>query len=198
MVAPPGCSRKNPVVFLTTRVCDSSAGLRQLQGVTGGVLQSGMASIVLRSVHDSDLDAIFVMQQDAEAVRMAAFTAPDPTDRAAFDAHMARIRTSPDVSVYAITLEDELVGTAGAFVMEGEREVTYWVDRARWGRGIATAALAELIAREPVRPLFARAASANAGSIAVLGKNGFVEIGRERSYASGVNAEIEETIFRLD
>jgi RimJ/RimL family protein N-acetyltransferase len=157
-----------------------------------------MASIVLRSVHDSDLDAIFVMQQDAEAVRMAAFTAPDPTDRAAFDAHMARIRTSPDVSVYAITLEDELVGTAGAFVMEGEREVTYWVDRARWGRGIATAALAELIAREPVRPLFARAASANAGSIAVLGKNGFVEIGRERSYASGVNAEIEETIFRLD
>lgn len=157
-----------------------------------------MVTVALREVLDSDLDAIFVMEQDPEAVSMAAFTPPDPTDRVAFDAHMSRIRTSPDVSLYAITVESEFVGTAASFLMEGEREVTYWVVRSRWGSGIATAALAQLIQRDPVRPLFARAASANAGSTAVLSKNGFVEIGRDRSFAAGVGAEVEETIFRLE
>lgn len=157
-----------------------------------------MATIALRDLRDSDLDAIFVMEQDPEAVRMAAFTSPNPTDRDAFECHMSRIRTSPDVSAYAITVDGELVGTAATFLMDGDREVTYWVDRAQWGRGIATAALAQLIEREPVRPLFARAASTNAGSVAVLGNNGFVEIGRERNFAAGVAAEVEETIFRLE
>jgi RimJ/RimL family protein N-acetyltransferase len=157
-----------------------------------------MATIDLRAIDDSDLDAIFAMEQEPEAVRMAAFTAQDPTDRVAFDAHMSRIRTSPDVSTYVITDEGEFVGTAATFLMEGEREVTYWVVQSRWGRGIATAALERLIDSEPVRPLLARAASANAGSAAVLKKNGFVEIGRERSFAAGVGAEVEETIFRLD
>lgn len=158
----------------------------------------GMVTVSLREVLDSDLDAIFAMEQDPEAIRMAAFTAPDPTDRAAFDAHMWRIRTSPDVSSYVITVDGEFVGTAASFLMEGDREVTYWVDRSQWGRGIASAALAQLIAGETVRPLFARAASANMGSAAVLRKNGFVEIGRERSFAAGVAAEVEETIFRLE
>lgn len=157
-----------------------------------------MAIVALRAIQDFDLEAIFRMEQEPEAVRMAAFTAPDPADRAAFDSHMSRIRASPDVSTYVITVDGEFVGTAASFTAEGEREVTYWVERAQWGRGIATSALALLIDRESVRPLFARAASANAGSVAVLGKNGFVEIGRERSFAAGVNAEVEETIFRLD
>ena len=158
----------------------------------------GMATVALREVRDSDLDAIFAMEQDTDAVRMAAFTRPDPTDRVAFDAHMARVRTSPDASTYVITDDGEFVGTAATFLMEGDREVTYWVVRPRWGHGIATAALGQLIERDPVRPLFARAASANAGSAAVLTKNGFVEIGRERSFAAGVGGEVEETIFRLD
>lgn len=161
-------------------------------------LQSGMATVALRVIHDSDLDAIFAMEQDPDAVRMAAFTAKNPSDRVAFDAHMCRIRSSPDVSSYVITQGGEFVGTAATFLMAGEREVTYWVERSWWGRGIATAALAQLIEMDPVRPLFARAASANAGSAAVLKKNGFVEIGRERSFAAGVGAEVEERIFRLD
>ena len=157
-----------------------------------------MSTVALRAIQDSDLDTIFLMEQDPEAVRMAAFTAPDPTDRVAFDAHMSRIRASPDVSTHVITVDGEFAGTAASFSTEGDREVTYWVHRAQWGKGIATAALALLIDSEPVRPLFARAASANAGSAVVLGRNGFVEIGRERSFAAGVNADVEETIFRLD
>ena len=45
--------------------------------------------VALRPVEDADLDALFDQMRDPEAVRMAAFTAEDPDDRAAFDAHLA-------------------------------------------------------------------------------------------------------------
>jgi RimJ/RimL family protein N-acetyltransferase len=44
----------------------------------------------------------------------------------------------------------------------------------------------------------ARAASANVASIAVLRRNGFVERGREISFAAGAGGMIEETLFTLD
>jgi RimJ/RimL family protein N-acetyltransferase len=47
------------------------------------------------------------------------------------------------------------------------------------------------------RPLHARAASDNRGSLRVLQKAGFTIIGTETAYASVHNAKIEETILRL-
>ena len=41
--------------------------------------------VALRPVEDADLDALFDQRRDPEAVRMAAFTAEDPDDRAASD-----------------------------------------------------------------------------------------------------------------
>ncbi len=62
--------------------------------------------IALRSVHDADLDAIFEWMRDPESVRMAAFTTDDPDDRAGFDAHMRKLRESPDITLRAITWDD--------------------------------------------------------------------------------------------
>jgi RimJ/RimL family protein N-acetyltransferase len=76
--------------------------------------------------------------------------------------------------------------------------VTHRIDRAAWGRGIASRALELLLDLVPVRPLYARAASDNAGSLRVLGKAGFKIIGTEDSFATGRNASIEETILRRD
>lgn len=156
------------------------------------------AEIALRPVADADLDTLFVQMSDAESVRMAAFTPPDPSDREAFAAHMARIRSSPDVVLQAVVYDDELVGSVGSFVMEGETEVTYWIDRAYWGRGIATAALGQLLSLIPVRPVFARAASDNLASLRVLARWGFEAIGTNQDYAAGRDGVIEETILRLD
>jgi RimJ/RimL family protein N-acetyltransferase len=50
----------------------------------------------------------------------------------------------------------------------------------------------------PVRPLHARAASDNVGSLRVLQKAGFKIIGTENSFAPGRNCNIEETILRRD
>jgi RimJ/RimL family protein N-acetyltransferase len=157
-----------------------------------------MSTVALRPVEDADLDALFDQMRDPESVRMAAFTPEDPEDRGAFDAHMTRLRTSPDIILRAVTSDGELVGSVGSFVMDGQTEVTYWIDRAAWGRGIATRALALLLDQVPVRPVQARAASDNTGSLRVLQKSGFRIVGTERAFAAGRTTEIEETILRLD
>lgn len=157
-----------------------------------------MAEVALRPVEDSDLDALFQQMRDPQSVWMAAFTAKDPDDRAAFDAHMAKIRRSPDVTNRVVTLDGRLVGSIASFVIDGDTEVTYWIDRPFWGQGVASRALALLLETVQVRPVFARVASDNVGSLKVLQRAGFVITGTETSFANGRNTEIEETILRLD
>jgi RimJ/RimL family protein N-acetyltransferase len=157
-----------------------------------------MAVVALRPVADGDLDALFDQMRDPRGIWMAAFTAEDPDDRDAFDAHMARVRSSPDITMRAVICDGRLAGSIASFEAEGQTEVTYWIDRALWGQGIATRALALLLELVPTRPLYARAASDNAGSLRVLQKSGFKAIGTENSFAAGRNEEIEETILRLD
>jgi RimJ/RimL family protein N-acetyltransferase len=157
-----------------------------------------VTDVALRSLEDSDLDALFAQMSDPESVWMAAFTARDPADRPAFDAHMQRIRAAPDITMLAVTLDGKLVGSIGSFVVDGETDITYWVDRAFWGQGIAGRAVAALLDLVTVRPLHARAASDNLGSLTVLRRAGFREIGTEISYANARGAEVEETVLRLE
>jgi RimJ/RimL family protein N-acetyltransferase len=156
-----------------------------------------MSQLALRPVEVSDLDAIFEQMRDPESVRMAAFTAEDPNDRSAFDAHMAQIRSLSDNTLRAIVIDARLVGTISSYISEGVTEITYWIDRSCWGRGVATRALGLLLEEISVRPIRARAASDNAGSLRVLHKAGFHSIGTEVSFAPARAAEIEETILEL-
>jgi RimJ/RimL family protein N-acetyltransferase len=154
--------------------------------------------VSLRPVLDADLDAIYEQMKDPESVRMAAFTAEDPSDRHAFLSHMARMSDDPSVVHRAIDVDGSIAGTIGSFEIDDQTEVTYWIDRALWGRGIASAALQSFLAIITERPLFARAASDNAASLRVLEKAGFRPIGVNRDFARGRGEEIEETILRLD
>ncbi|MGW1784797.1 GNAT family N-acetyltransferase [Streptomyces sp. NPDC002143] len=153
--------------------------------------------IDLRRVHDSDLPVFYRQQNDPEALRMAAFTPKDPTDRDAFDSHWEKIRTSSAV-LRTILADGDVVGSTAVYGEPGEREVTYWVDRAYWGQGIATAALSALLAEVPERPLFARAAADNAGSLRVLEKCGFRPTARAAGFANARGAEIAEIVLRLE
>ena len=129
---------------------------------------------------------------------MAAFTPEDPADRERFDAHMARVLQSPHNTNRVITWGGNVVGSIASFPVDGQTEITYWVDRALWGHGIASRALALFLEEVPTRPLHARAASDNVGSLRVLEKAGFRVVGRDRSYAPARGAEIAETTLRLD
>ena len=154
-------------------------------------------SIALHPVEDADLPIFFAQQLDPDANWMAAFTADDPHDQAAFAAHWARIRSTPSILLRTIRLGDAVAGYLGSFDRWGDREVTYWLGREFWGRGIATAALGQFLAEIPQRPLTARAAADNLASIRVLEKCGFVLASRERGFAAARGAEIEEVILRL-
>ncbi|CAM5667561.1 hypothetical protein STAFG_8439 [Streptomyces afghaniensis 772] len=154
-------------------------------------------NVELREVHDSDLPVFFRQMNDPEALHMAAFVPKDPADRDAFDAHWTKIRSSADV-VRTVLADGDVVGSAAVYGEPGEREVTYWVDRAYWGKGIATAALRALLTVVPERPLYARAASDNAGSLRVLEKCGFRAVATASGYASARGAEIEETVLLLE
>ena len=149
----------------------------------------------IRRATPADIPYFVRLQLDSEAAYMAAFLEPAPAETLA--ARWRDIFANPDNTVYAIVWNGELVGSAGTFWREGDRELTYWIERQWWGRGIATSAVAEVIAAEPARPLFARVAADNAASVRVLEKTGFVRIGEDTGYAATRGREIEELIFRL-
>lgn len=155
-------------------------------------------NVSLREVQDGDLIVFYAHSNDPHGVRMAAFTADDPSDRARFDAHWARVRQDPAVVVRTVAGEsDEAVGHVAVFGPPEEREVTYWIGREHWGRGVATAALRQLLDAVPERPLHARTAADNGGSIRVLEKCGFVVTGHERGFANARGEEIDEAVLTL-
>jgi RimJ/RimL family protein N-acetyltransferase len=155
-------------------------------------------SVRLRMVEARDLDQVFQWEQDPTAIAMAAFTRADPSDRGAFDRHYERIRDDAECTLLAIDDDSGFAGTIGSFTMEGNREVTYWIDPSRWGRGLASAALDAFVHIELTRPLFARVAEHNVGSAKVLTRAGFVRIGCETAYADGVGRDVVEHIYRLE
>ncbi|MEU3793196.1 GNAT family N-acetyltransferase [Streptomyces fructofermentans] len=152
--------------------------------------------IALREVHSSDLPVFFRHLNDPVAARMAAFTPEDPADRDAFDAHWERIRASTAVT-RTVLADGDVVGSAAVYGEPGEREVTYWIDRPHWGRGIATAALRALLDTVTERPLYARAAADNTASLRVLEKCGFRAEARATGFAHARGEEIEEVVLSL-
>lgn len=154
--------------------------------------------ITLRPVEPSDLDAFYAHQLDPEAIRLAAFVNPDRKDRAVFDVHWTKILNAPENINRTIVADGQVAGHIACFPCEGNLEVTYWLGREFWGKGVATQALHQLLQLATVRPVFARAATDNVGSLRVLQKCGFQIIGQDKGFAPGRDAETEEYILRLD
>jgi RimJ/RimL family protein N-acetyltransferase len=153
---------------------------------------------VLREVRDEDLAPLFEQWADPVAARMAAFTSPDHMDRDAFERRWSRLRADETVINRAVVVDGEVAGTIGSWGEPGEREVTFWIGRSYWGRGIATCALDAFLTVDPSRPLHGRVAYDNVGSRRVLEKCGFRVIGTDRGFAEARAGEIEEFVLRLE
>ena len=156
------------------------------------------ARVLLRDVRDDDLDVLFEHWRDAESIRMAAFVPADQSSRDAFTARWDRIRSDDANVAKAIEVDGELVGTISSFDNDGQREVTYWLGRQHWGKGIATRALAAFLEVDTTRPLYGVTAKDNTGSQRVLEKCGFRVVGSARAFAHGRGEEVDEVILRLD
>lgn len=148
----------------------------------------GRGEVTIRPVRENDLPILFEHQLDPEANAMAAFP---PRDRDAFMAHWQKILSDPACVARTIELDGAVAGNIGSFDFQGRREVGYWIDRAFWGRGVATRALTEFLRDvETTRPLFAGVIPHNVGSIRVLEKGGFSRTGEVGEHG--------HLIFRLD
>jgi len=157
------------------------------------------SDVLLRDVTEGDLPIFFEQQLDPAANRMAAFTAKDPADKAAFTAKWAKILVDDSITKRTILVGGQVAGNIGAFVApwSGQLEVTYWIGREFWGKGIATKALVEFLSAVKIRPVYARAAKDNLASLRVLEKCGFTITGYERGFANARGGEVEEVVLEL-
>ena len=128
------------------------------------------SSVRLREVIDSDLPVFFEQQLDAEAVHMAAFAT---RGREAFFAHWSKIRADETTVLKTIVLDGQVAGNIVSWEPSERREIGYWLGKEFWGKGIATAALAQFLQHLTARPLYAHVAAHNVASIKVLQKCGF-------------------------
>jgi RimJ/RimL family protein N-acetyltransferase len=153
--------------------------------------------VTLREVVEADVAIFFEHQLDPVAVQMAAFTAKQPADPERFKAHWARLFGDEQIVKRSVLADGAVAGLMVSWPQEGRREISYWLGREYWGRGIATSALRMFLEQELRRPLHARAALDNVGSIRVLEKCGFVIKAHERGFANARGGEIEEVVMVL-
>jgi RimJ/RimL family protein N-acetyltransferase len=126
--------------------------------------------VLLRDVEADDLPFFFEHQRDPVSVALVVFRS---RERAEFDEHWAKILADDTSLKKTIVADGQIAGHIASFERDGEREVGYWIDRALWGRGIASEALSAFLSLEQRRPLYAGVAPHNLASIRVLQKCGF-------------------------
>ena len=153
--------------------------------------------IKLRRTEVADLNNFFQFQLDKEACFLAAFMPKDHTNKTAYVAKHTPLLSDPTVNNQTILVDNVIAGSVAKFVMEGDAEITYWLDKKFWGQGIATKALNEFLAIETVRPIIGRVAFDNFGSQKVLERCGFVKTGKDKGFANARQKEIEEFIYKL-
>lgn len=154
-----------------------------------------IGSVELRAVVPDDLEIFFRQQQDPESNELAKVYSRERSD---FDAHWAKILESPDVVMRAIAYDGQTVGNINSFPIEGKTYVGYWIERAYWGKGIATRAVRLLLDIDTTRPMYAFVATGNIGSCVVLERCGFVRTGESDSPGTDRFAPCIEAHYRLD
>ncbi len=144
-----------------------------------------MSQVKLRQVIMTDLPIFYRHQADKDAAKMAGFSS---RAEEAHITHWHKIMADADNILRPVVVDGEVAGNMVSFMMDGVREVGYWIGREFWGRGIASAALGAFIQEVKPRPLYAHAVKTNPGSIRVLKKSGFLLQSEDAT----------EVIYRLD
>ena len=147
-----------------------------------------------RDVVESDNPLFYELEQDPVANETAAIPSRDCES---FSHHWARMLANEQNGKQMILLGDRVVGNMLSSGDSDGREVGYWIDRAHWGKGVATTALSRFLEIERTRPLHAHVAKHNAGSIRVLQERGFDVIGGEIPHVGIGDDGVEEIALIL-
>ena len=154
--------------------------------------------VSLRKSIEPDLEVFYHNQTDEEANFMAAFTPKNTKDKNAYLKKWNKLMTDDTVHMQSILIDNKVVGCMVKFVMDGDSDITYAIDKEYWGKGITSEAVKQFLKIETTRPLYGRVANDNYGSQKVLEKSGFLKIGTNMYFANARGTKIEEYIYRLD
>ncbi len=154
--------------------------------------------IELKNTKTIDLEHFFRFQLDEKANYLAAFTSKDSSDKEAYIKKWTKLLSDKTVNLKTILIENKIVGSISKYEIDGIAEITYWIDKAFWKKGIATRALTNFLKLEIKRPISGRVAFDNVGSIRVLEKCGFIRVGTDTGFSNARNVEIVEYIYRLE
>jgi RimJ/RimL family protein N-acetyltransferase len=119
---------------------------------------SKVSHLQLRALDDADLSSL-----------------DDDDKREALAEWVESVRGMLSVDLFAITDDGAVVGAGALFGLTGEREIAFRVTGKAVKHGVAAEAVQALIAREPERPVFARAAASDERAVTVLENAGFTE-----------------------
>jgi ribosomal-protein-alanine N-acetyltransferase len=153
--------------------------------------------IQIRKTIKEDLVDLFEFQKDEPYNQMAAFTAENPSDQAAYLKKWKGLLIKEGVEIQTILSEEKVLGSVLYYEMGGELNLSYGIAPKHWGKGLATKAVGMFLEKITKRPIYARVAFDNIPSRRVLEKNGFQLIAKDRYFANARGMEIEELIFKL-
>ena len=104
----------------------------------------------------------------------------------------AKMLNDTDIIYKTILWQNLVVGHIGKFIYKNKPEITYWIDRDYWGKGIATIALKLFLETIDIRPLYACTAFDNLGSFRVLQKCGFELVDQSKGFSNARGKEVVE------
>lgn len=161
------------------------------------------ARLVLRAPMRGDVPAIAKLA-DNRNIAAKLSRLPSPYTRADAIGFVEIYAQRADERPFAITLagSGEFLGIVGfTFAMGQHPELGYWLGEPHWGKGFMTEAVKALVEAAHATGLFpvmrARALQDNAGSINVLEKSGFKNIGSDIDQL-GTNKGQPIFLFRLE
>ena len=150
-------------------------------------------------MENADLPIFFAFEQDPVAIHMAAFTAEDPSDRAAFDAHWARNRANERNIMRTILVDGQVAGHLAHFEMFDQPQVSYWLRPGILGPGRRDRRPGGLPQGRHAAPAIRPRGQGQPGTRSGCSRRtGSVIVDKDKGFANGRGAEVEEVILRLD
>ncbi len=170
----------------------------------------GTRRLILRPLRESDAAAIFALFNDWNVVRWLS-SPPWPYTRADADRYVRAVLDGTHVSeaVFAITLQDRLIGTIGLRRWPASKlqngaglNIGYWLGPAHWRHGYMTEALRALVnhvfALTPADTIYCGAFAENRASLRVQEKAGFFIAGETMLFSNPHGARPRACEHRAD
>ena len=85
--------------------------------------------LLLRKTVITDLEIFFLFQCDEKAIQLAAFTPKDPHNKEAYLDKYSKLLIDPTINMQTILWQQSIAGSVSKYEMEGDAEITYWIDR---------------------------------------------------------------------